>query len=99
MQRRHKGGDNLGDNPGDNLSVPGFGGGDATTHDGQQALRLHGIIAIIACALCIFVTVVFAILGSLVQAVIFGVLALVCLGILGWATRRRAQGRAAHRRR
>lgn len=90
MEREHESED---------LSVPGFGGGDASTRDGQQALRLHGVIAVIACVLCAFVTVVFVVLGSPAWAVVFGVLALACLGILGWAIRRRSRGRAAHRRR
>lgn len=82
----------------ENLSVPGFGGGDATTRDGRQALRLHEIIAIIAFVLCAFVTVVFVVLGTPVQAVVFGVLAVACLGIAGWAARRRSRGRRAGQR-
>jgi Flp pilus assembly protein TadB len=73
-------------------SVPGFGGPvpeQASTPDGQQALRLHAGISVVAFVLCAFVSGVFFWLGSPVLGVIFAVVALACLGVLGWATRRR----------
>lgn len=46
-----------------------------------------------AFVLCAFVCGIFAWLGSILLAVVFGVLALGCLGALGWATSRRNRGR------
>jgi hypothetical protein len=83
-------------------SVPGFGGPGsvAGSPDGQSALRLHAGIATVAAILCFFVTGIFAWLGTIVQAVVFGVIALGCLGILAWATaqRRRAAPRGGEGR-
>jgi Flp pilus assembly protein TadB len=84
-------------NSDDDLKVPGFGGGDASTRDGRQALRLHEVIGVIACVLCAFVAGVFVYLGSPVLAVIFAVVALACLGIVVWAARRRSRGRRVER--
>jgi hypothetical protein len=52
---------------------------------------------VIATILCAFVAVVFFWLNSPILGVIFAVLALACLGILGWARRRTRQGGAARR--
>ncbi|HEY0811880.1 MAG TPA: hypothetical protein VGE11_01260 [Pseudonocardia sp.] len=68
-------------------SVPGTGGTPASTHDGQQALRLHAGIAVIAFVLCAFVAVVFFWLEAPVPGVIFAVVAVACLGVLAWARR------------
>jgi hypothetical protein len=70
-------------------SVPGTGGAPISSRDGQQALRLHAGIAVIAFVLCAFVACVFFWLGSLVLAVIFAVVAVACLAVLGWAIRGR----------
>jgi Flp pilus assembly protein TadB len=72
-------------------SVPGIGGPGSveSAPDGQSALRLHAGIATIATILCAFVTGIFAWLGALVPAIVFGVIALCCLGILAWAVTRR----------
>jgi Flp pilus assembly protein TadB len=67
--------------------VPGTGGTPADTHDGQQALRLHAGISVIAFVLCAFVAGVFFWLGTPVLAVIFAVVAVACLGVLVWARR------------
>jgi hypothetical protein len=77
-------------------SVPGVGGpaGDARTPDGQSALRLHAGIATVAFFLCALVTVIFFLDGTIVLGIIFGVLALSCLGALGWATASRRRGRS-----
>ena len=84
MVRRH--------GSGSRHSVPGFGGSvpeQASTPEGQQALRLHAGIAIVAFALSAFVTVVFFILGAPVPGVVFALVAVACLAVLGWAVRRR----------
>lgn len=81
----------------DELPVPGSGGTSASTRDGQQALRLHAGIAVVAFVLCGFVTGVFFYLGTPVLAVVFAVLAVACLGVLGWAMRRRRRGVAEPR--
>jgi Flp pilus assembly protein TadB len=72
-------------------SVPGFGGPKsvAGAPDGQAALRLHAGIAVVAFVLCAFVSAIFFWLGTPVQGVIFAVIALACLGVLGWAVRLR----------
>jgi protein-S-isoprenylcysteine O-methyltransferase Ste14 len=74
-------------------SVPGFGGPvaeQASTRDGQQALRLHAGISVVAFVLCAFVAVVFFFsLGSPVLGTVFVVLAVACLAVLGWAVRTR----------
>lgn len=77
--------------------MPGTGGAPASTADGQQGLRLHAGIAVIATILCAFVAVVFFWLNTPILGVIFAVLALACLGILGWARRLMRQGGAARR--
>ncbi len=51
----------------------------------------------IATILCAFVAVVFFWLNTPILGVIFAVLALACLGILGWARRLMRQGGAARR--
>jgi VIT1/CCC1 family predicted Fe2+/Mn2+ transporter len=78
-------------------SVPGSPGSSEASPDGQRALRLHAGIATIATILCAFVTVIFVLLGSIPLAVVFGVLTLVCLGILGWARARRRRGAGSSR--
>lgn len=80
--------------PPKNRRVPGIGGApsDERSADGQQALRLHAGISVVAFVLCAFVCGVFVWLGSIPLAVIFGVLGLGCLGALGWATARRRRG-------
>ncbi|MEK6441292.1 MULTISPECIES: hypothetical protein [unclassified Pseudonocardia] len=72
-------------------SVPGIGGPGSveSAPDGQSALRLHAGIATIATILCAFVTGIFVWLGAIVPAIVFGVIALGCLGILAWAITRR----------
>jgi Flp pilus assembly protein TadB len=70
-------------------AVPGTGGAPAETRDGQQALRLHAGIAVIAFVLCAFVAGVFFWLGSPVLGVVFAVIAVACLAVLGWARRGR----------
>jgi Flp pilus assembly protein TadB len=76
-------------------SVPGVGGRahDARTADGQSALRLHAGIATIAFILCTLVTVIFFLLGATVLGIIFGVIALGCVGAFVWATATRRQAR------
>jgi Flp pilus assembly protein TadB len=71
--------------------VPGFGGSvpeQASTRDGQQALRLHSGISVVAFVLCAFVAVVFFWLGSPVLGTVFALLAVACVGVLVWAVRR-----------
>jgi Flp pilus assembly protein TadB len=79
----------------DDPSVPGTGGVPSSTREGQQGLRLHAVISVIAFVLCAFVAVVFFWLGSVVLGVIFAVIAVACLGVLGWALRHR-RDRAAN---
>jgi Flp pilus assembly protein TadB len=76
-------------------SVPGVGGPGADPHtaDGQSALRLHAGIATIAFMLCTLVTVIFFLMGTIVLGIIFGVIALGCLGMLAWAVASRRQAR------
>lgn len=76
-------------------SVPGIGGphSDERSADGQQALRLHTGIAVVATVLCVFVAAVFLWLGSVPLAVVFAVLAVACVGAGVWATARRRRGR------
>ncbi len=78
-------------------SVPGIGGAssDERSADGQQALRLHAGISVVAFVLCAFVCGIFIWLGSIPLAIVFGVGALGCLGTLGWAMTRRNRGRRA----
>lgn len=73
-------------------SVPGAPDTTEDTPDGQRALRLHAIIATIAALLCVFVAVVFVHLGDVPLGVVFGVIALVCVAILGWAGFRKRRG-------
>jgi Flp pilus assembly protein TadB len=79
----------------DDHSVPGTGGAPANTRDGQQGLRLHAGIAVVAFVLCAFVTGVFFWLGSPVLGAIFAVLALACVGALVWARRAQRRGTSA----
>lgn len=74
-------------------SVPGAGGPDTHTPDGRGALRLHAGIASIAFVLSTLVTVIFFLEGVTVLGIIFGVIALGCLGALGWATASRRRAR------
>ena len=78
-------------------SVPGFGGPNnrAGSADGQSALRLHAVIAVIAFVLCAFVSGIFFSMGTSVLGVIFAVIALACLGVLGWAVRLHRRAAAA----
>lgn len=80
------------DNTAHDHPVPGAPDATEDTVDGQRALRLHARIATIAVALCVFVAVVFRSLGSMPLAVVFGVIALLCLGVLGWALYRKRRG-------
>jgi hypothetical protein len=76
-------------------SVPGVGGpaGDASTPDGQSALRLHAGIATIAFMLCTLVTVIFFLQSAIVLGILFGVIGLGCVGVFAWATASRRQAR------
>ena len=76
--------------------VPGFGGPNdrAGSPDGQAALRLHAVIAVVAFALCAFVSGIFFWMDTPVLGVIFAVIALACLGVLGWALRLRRRAAA-----
>jgi Flp pilus assembly protein TadB len=69
----------------------------ADTREGQQALRLHSGIAVIALVLCAFVAVVFFWLGSPLLGAIFAVLALACAGVFVWARRTTRRGQARRR--
>ena len=73
-------------------SVPGTGGSDETTPDGQRALRLHAGIAAIAVVLCGLVTGIFVMLGTITLAAAFGVIGLACLAIMLWALAHRRRG-------
>jgi Flp pilus assembly protein TadB len=86
-----------GQDPSDDLRVPGTAGAPADTREGQQALRLHSGIAVIALVLCAFVAVVFFWLGSPLLGAIFAVLALACAGVLVWARRVKHRGQARRR--
>jgi high-affinity Fe2+/Pb2+ permease len=81
-------------------SVPGFGGPNdrAGSPDGQAALRLHAVIAVVAFVLCAFVSGIFFWMGTPVLGVIFAAIALVCLGVLGWALRLRRRAAAGRGR-
>lgn len=72
--------------------VPGAPDTTENTSEGQQALRLHAGIAVIATLLCAFVAVVFLKLAAITLAVTFAVIALLCLAILGWALYRKRRG-------
>jgi Flp pilus assembly protein TadB len=76
-------------------AVPGIGGPghDARTADGQSALRLHAGIATIAFVLCALVTVIFFLQGATVLGIVFGVVALGCVGVFAWASASRRQAR------
>ena len=76
-------------------SVPGVGGpgGDARTPDGQSALKLHARIATVAFVLSVLVTVIFFLQSVIVLGVIFGVIALGCVGAFAWATASLRQAR------
>lgn len=75
-------------------SVPGIGGpaSDERSADGQKALQLHAGIAVVGFVLSAFVTGIFVWLGTIPLAVVFGVVALACLGAFGWAVTRRRRG-------
>jgi Flp pilus assembly protein TadB len=78
--------------------VPGAPDTTENTADGQRALRLHAGIAVIAFLLCTFVAVVFWNLNALPLAVIFAIVALLCLAALGRAIQRKRRGERAQRR-
>jgi hypothetical protein len=82
----------------DERPVPATGGPgpDEASSEGQRALQLHAGIAAIAVVLSVFVTLIFIRLGSTPLGVIFGVIAVISLGILGWALYRKRRGRRAH---
>jgi hypothetical protein len=75
--------------------VPGVAGraGDASTVDGQSALRLHAGIAAVAFVLCTLVTVIFFLQREMVLGIIFAVIALGCVGVFAWATASMRQAR------
>ncbi|WP_345611509.1 hypothetical protein [Pseudonocardia adelaidensis] len=77
--------------------MPGVGGPghDARTPDGQSALRLHAGIAAVAFVLCTLVTVIFFLQGATVLGVIFGAIALGCVGVFAWAFASRRAARRA----
>jgi hypothetical protein len=66
--------------------VWGFGGPTSGTgsHDGQSALKLHRGISVLAFLLCVLVVVVFLMDGVMIPAILFAVVALVCVGIFVW---------------
>jgi Flp pilus assembly protein TadB len=78
--------------------VPATGGPgpDEASLEGQRALQLHAGIAAIAVVLSALVTWIFIHLGSTPLAVVFGVIAAISLGILGWALYRKRRGRQEH---
>jgi Flp pilus assembly protein TadB len=78
----------------DQRTVPGTGGPgpNEASVEGQKALRLHAGIAAIAVVLSAFVTWIFVRLGLVPLAVGFGVVAAICLVILGWALYRKRRG-------
>jgi hypothetical protein len=75
--------------------VPGFGGpgADEGTPDGQSALKLHAGISVIAFVLSAGVTAIFVMEGTMVQAIVFAVIALGCVGAFIWANARLRAGR------
>ncbi len=77
--------------------VPGIGGPDADegAPDGQSALKLHAGISVVAFVLCVGVTAIFILEGTVVPAIVFGVMALGCVGTFFWANSRLRAGRAA----
>ena len=79
-------------------TVPATGGPgpDEASREGQRALQLHAGIAAIAVFLSAFVTWIFIRLGSTPLAVVFGVIAGISLGILGWALYRKRRGGQEH---
>jgi hypothetical protein len=94
--------ENHGTDPAENLrrtgrGVPGIGGPDADegAPDGQSALKLHAGISVVAFVLCVGVTAIFILEGTMVQAIVFGLLALGCVGTFVWANARLRAGRAA----
>jgi len=99
MARHSSDSDSDSDSGGADRSVPGFGGphNRASSQDGQSALRLHAGIAVVAFVLCAFVSGIFFWMGTPVLGVIFAVIAVACLGVLGWAVRLRRRGAAAAR--
>lgn len=78
-------------------TVPGVAGAPDSSADGQQGLRLHAGIAVIATILSVLVTVVFIMLGSWPLAVVFAVVGAASLGALGWAVRRMRRGQQLRR--
>lgn len=83
---------------GDERPVPATGGPgpDEASLEGQRALKLHAGIAVIAIVLSAFVTWIFIRLGLTPLAVVFGVIAVISLGILGWALYRKRRGAQEH---
>lgn len=77
---------------GDARPVPGIGGSDERSIEGQSALRLHAGIAAVATVLCAFVTAIFVSYGSIPLAVAFGVIGATSLAILFYALRRKRRG-------
>ncbi|AEA26263.1 hypothetical protein GCM10023403_42090 [Pseudonocardia benzenivorans] len=51
------------------------------SHDGQSTLKLHAAISVMATILCLFVAVVFVYLETIAAAIVFAVIALICIGI------------------
>ncbi|GAY07478.1 hypothetical protein [Pseudonocardia sp. N23] len=56
-------------------------GWPVTSHDGQSTLKLHAGISVIATILCLLVVGIFIHLGTITPAIIFAVVALICVGI------------------
>jgi Flp pilus assembly protein TadB len=78
-------------------TVPGVARAPDSSADGQQGLRLHAGIAVIATVLSVLVTVVFLLQGSWPLAVVFAAVTVASLGALGWALRRKRRGRQLRR--
>jgi hypothetical protein len=83
---------------GEERTVPATGGPgpDEASPEGRRALQLHAGIAAIAVVLSAFVTWIFVRLGSIPFAVVFGVIAAISLGILGWALYRKRRSAQEH---
>ncbi|RTL69771.1 MAG: hypothetical protein EKK42_06610 [Pseudonocardiaceae bacterium] len=77
----------------DAVGGPGWA---VNSHDGQSTLKLHAGISIMAVVLCLFVTWIFIHLGTITPAIIFGVVALICLGIFVGCRARLAKVRGRH---
>ncbi len=83
---------------GEERRVPATGGPgpDEASLEGQRALQLHAGIAAIGAVLSAFVAWIFIRLGTTSLAIVFGVIAIISLGILGWALYRKRRGGQEH---